>query len=290
MASTLELVDQTINEYLMTGQRMARAKLGADLNASETDVTLANVQGGLYEGSVLQVGFEAMGVWSYVDPTASVQRGDYGSTAATHTTGDVAEIDPIFPRYRVLRAIQDELLVLDGDPSIYAPTVVSFTSDEPNDIYDLGANEIHGILDVDQLIDGVWAPADDWQVVRGLTGQPGYTGDVGLIINNGASGATTRVAYKGALGSIDENTADVAATVGLDILPLLAVGATLHLIAGREVKRTFIEHQGSARRANEVAPFQTLSSGRELEKLYKRLRTQLVSQLYSQYPLRRKRR
>ena len=293
MTSARELVDRTVEDFLMTGQRELRAKLGADLTASQTNVTLSSVQGSVASGSLLQAGFELMPVWSLSSSgsIAEVERGDYGSAAVVHTAGEVVEIDPIFTRMRVLRALQSSVNSLSDEPGIWKPATVTFTPTSSQEVYDLGTVEVRRIVRVSQLVEGDWIPIDhSWELVHGLTGQTDITGDSGIRLNYYDSNKPVRVVIETPLGSILDSTPDLEETTGLANVSILAVGAALELNAGRAIKRSFIEGQGDSRRANEVAPFQTESSGRELKALYKRLKGEAVSRLTQLYPYRRKRR
>ena len=291
MTSALELVDRTIDDFLMTGQRVLRAKLNAGVTSATVSIELKQNQGALAEGQLLQANFELMEVWSATGQTVVVERGDYGTTAVDHSANAIVEVDPIFPRSRVLRSLQSAATSLSGEPGIWKPLVVEFTPVSGTEVYDLGTTEVRNVVAVDQLVHGDWVPLDyAWELVRGLTGQTGITGDVGLRLNYYQSLLPVRVICEAPLGAIDETTADVETTVGLENATILAVGAALELNAGRAIKRSFIEGAGDSRRANEVAPYQTENSSRELRALYKQLVGQAVTRLSQLYPHKRKRR
>lgn len=292
MTTARQLVDRTIEDFLMTGQRLLRAKLATGMNASTDQLTFTTLQGSVAEGSMLQIDFELMPVWTLSGSTVTVERGDFGSTPTAHLAGDIIEVDPIFTRQRVLRAIQAEIQSLSDEPGIWTPTIVDLTLAASTEVYDLGANEIRGVVDVHELVQGDWVPIrSSWELVRGLANKTGFTGDAGLRLNHSVrSTSEVRVICESPLATIDASTTDVETSTGLPNATLLAVGAAIQLNAGRAIKRSFLEHQGDTRRANEVAPYQTENSSRELKALYKTLKEQTITRLSQMYPHRRKRR
>lgn len=291
MTTARQLVDRTIDDFLMTGQRVLRAKVETAINETTTSLELNSIQGSIAETSLLQADFELMNVWSISGTTATVERGDYSTTATTHAAGDIIEVDPVFPRSRILRSLQSAVVSLSDEPGIWKPMVVEFTPTASTEMYDLGTTEVRQVVSVDQLVSGDWVPLNHaWEVVRGLTGQTGITGDTGLRLNYYQSNYPVRVICETPLTTFDETTTDVETTVGLGNATILAVGAALELNAGRAIKRSFIEGQGDSRRANEVAPYQTENSSRPLQVLYKQLVGQAVTRLSQLYPHKRKRR
>ena len=289
MTTIRALVDATIDDYLMTGQRVSRGRSATAIDDATTTLTLSESTEQVGPNTLLQHDFELMSVWSVTGSALTIERGDYSSTAASIPAGSILQINPIFRRHNVLEAIKMEIASLNADPGIWQPRVVDLTtSGSLADIYDLGAGEVHGVAAVDQLVDDVWEPVSRWEVKRGLTGKTGITGDAGLQIIGAYSNRPIRAVVKAPLGVVNSTTASVETTTGLANVRLLAVGAAIQMNAGREIKRSFIEHQGSSRRANEVQPFQTLSSGRELQALYKRLKGEAITALNQKYPSRRK--
>ena len=290
MTSATEMVREARTTYLMTGQREARARLDTAMLSNDLTMTVADAMIPLASNQYLEVEWELMTAWSVAGAVVTVERGEEGTTPVAHAQGKVVTINPIFPQSRILAAAQAELASLSSDPTLWKPTVIEFPYNRSDYTYDLGATEISGIAAVD-ISDGTgnWTPLNLWTLKRGLTGQEGITADCGINIRGGADGRTVRVVAKTPLGSIDSDTTDVETDTGLPSASLLAVGAALRLAAGREIKRTFIEGQGDSRRANEVAPYQTMSSTRNLEALYKRLRGEAQSAINQRYPAKRKR-
>ena len=290
MTSATEMVREARTTYLMTGQREARARLNTAMAADDLTMALTNAMITPAINQYYEVDWELMTAWSVAGSTVTVERGEEGTTPAIHTQGTVVTINPIFPRSRILAAAQAELTSLSSDPTLWKPTVIELEGSRSDYTYDLGAIDVRGIAAVD-IEDGTgnWTPLNMWTLKHGLTGQTGITGDVGLNIRNGVDGRTIRVVAKTPLPQITSTTADIETTTGLPSASLLAVGAALRLAAGREIKRTFIEGQGDTRRANEVQPYQTMGSTRNLEALYKRLRGEAQMALSQKYPARRKR-
>ena len=289
MTSAAQAIRDARETYLMTGAREARAQLNGAVTDSATTITFDNPLIPIAANQLLEIDNELMTVWSVSGSTATVLRGDEGTTPAAHADNSVIKINPIFPNARILRAMQAEITSLAADPTLWKPTIVELEYDSSELTYDLGALDVLGIAAVDTEDDDDWTPLYRWRLVRGLTGQTGITGDVGINISDGHSGDTIRVVAKTPLAQITATTADVEATVGIPSATLLSVGAALHLAAGREIKRTFIEGQGDTRRANEVPAYQTVNATRNLDALYKRLKADAQRTLAQKYPPRRKR-
>ena len=289
MTSAAQAIRDARETYLMTGAREARAQLNGAVTDSATTITFDNPMIPLAPNQLLEIDNELMTVWSVSGSVATVLRGDEGTTAAAHADNSVIKINPIFPNARILRAMQAEITSLAADPTLWKPTIVELEYDSSELTYDLGAVDVLGIAAVDTEDDDDWTPLYRWRLVRGLTGQTGITGDVGINILDGHSGDTIRVVAKTPLAQITATTADVETTVGIPSATLLSVGAALHLAAGREIKRTFIEGQGDTRRANEVPAYQTVNATRNLDALYKRLKADAQRTLAQKYPPRRKR-
>ena len=289
MTSAAQAIRDARETYLMTGAREARAQLNGAITNSAPTITFDNAIIPIAPNQLLEIDDELMTVWSVSGSVATVHRGDEGTTAVAHADNAIIKINPIFPNARILRAMQAEIASLSADPTLWKPTIVEIEYESSELTYDLGALDVLGIAAVDIEDDDDWTPLYRWRLVRGLTGQTGITGDAAINILDGRSGDVARVIVKTPLGQITSSTADVESTVGIPSATLLSVGAALHLAAGREIKRTFIEGQGDTRRANEVPAYQTVNSTRSLEALHKRLKADAQRALAQKYPPRRKR-
>ena len=103
-------IDQT-RDLLLTDYVEELATLGADMNSSVTTISFAlpsTAPVGVVAGATLEIGTELMYVFSVTDGTTTVQRGYKGSTAASHTAGNLVTVNPKFPAYQVLNAVNDE--------------------------------------------------------------------------------------------------------------------------------------------------------------------------------------
>lgn len=265
MTSAAELVHQIRTDILMSGGRDARNRLLSTMTADATTATL-EFPHNLVANDKLSVGFEDMGVWGASGKTVTVQRGDEGTTAATHAIGDVVIINAKFSPGQVLRSMQAEVQTLNSEPSLYVPSFTTFAATGGTWTYALDGIDPDRVLKVEgesRSDDDEWYPVVSYAVQRSATG-------TSIVLHDGWDG-DVRVTYKADYTTLDADTADVAATVGIGDPYLLAVGAALRLTVGRPIRRSFMENQGDSRRANEVPGFVTEQSDRNLERRYRQL-------------------
>ena len=98
---------------------------------------------------------------------------------------------------------------------------------------------------------------------------------------------TIRVIYRAAYGEFTAETDTVASVGGSDHLDdVLALGAQIRLMAGREIKRNFTESQGDTRRAEEVPSGAVANSILQLQRLRRDRVMAEAARLNRQYPLR----
>jgi hypothetical protein len=123
--------------------------------------------------------------------------------------------------------------------------------------YDITAStSVMGILDIDYKTPGPGRslPAiSSWRLRRQQDTAVFPSGNVVVIYEGGSPGLDIRVRYSAPFGQF-ATLADTHTTVGLpdaatDLPPL---GAAIRLVAPRDVKRAFTEHQGETRRPDEV--------------------------------------
>ena len=99
------------NQLLLAGVVEERNKLAVSCDASTTTLTMSYALGSLRENTIFEIGSEMMYVWeaNATAKTVVVERGYGGTTAASHTAGDIATVNPRFPRGQMLTALNAEL-------------------------------------------------------------------------------------------------------------------------------------------------------------------------------------
>ena len=115
MTTAGNLVDRVVQQ-LLAGTVEERNKIASSLNASVTSVPITYSLGSLAEQTVFEIESEMLYVWDVdtANKTLTVERGFGGTTAASHSSGTVLTVNPKFPRWQVLNALNDELADLSS--------------------------------------------------------------------------------------------------------------------------------------------------------------------------------
>lgn len=268
MTTARALIDET-KRHLHSGQREALNKLGATVSASDTTLTFSYDTGAVQAGAYLQLGLEVVYVWT-VDAgskSALVERAQQGSIATGHTVGTVITVNPKFPDFAILKALNDDLADLSSPLNgLYAVRTVQLTASTNSSGYDLvGATNVLEILDVRMRHAGQpreWTPVTNFELSRDVSTSDFPSGFALSLAEGTRAGQPIRVLYKAGFGRLVNLTDSVEIVAGMpvemqDIPPL---GASMRLVAPREIKRNFTEAQGEPRRASEVPPGSVLQS------------------------------
>ena len=136
MSTTIgDLVDRTYREYLEPMEDLVSyTTLETGMNTSVTEVVFdgdllsVEEEDALDTGTIIEIGQELMLCkdLNAVTNTITVTRGARGTTAATHTAGDLIKIAPPFPRKNVFDAVCDQIKNLF--PTIFAVDTQSITT------------------------------------------------------------------------------------------------------------------------------------------------------------------
>jgi hypothetical protein len=284
------LVDRTV-QNLLAGTVEERNKIASSLDASTTSVPIEYSLGSLREQSVFQVDAELMYVWEVntASKTLTVERGFGGTTAATHADGAIVTVNPKFPRWQVLQALNDELADLSS------PMNGLFQMKTLDISYNGSDRQVNltGVTSMIDLYDVRWRyTSDDYPVVRNyrlMRDMPtsdfpsGYV----LTLDEPVMSSTIRVIYKDAYTGFSSEASTLASTgASSSLADLLVLGAQIRLLASREVKRNFIESQGDTRRADEVPAGAMNASVTNLLRLRRDRIQAEAARLNRQYPTR----
>lgn len=248
-------------QHLNGGSREGLNKLAAAItDTTSQTVTLSQALGSIQAGAVIAVDLEVMYVWE-VDTTAgtaTVERGQYGSTAATHALGALVNVNPKWSKFAIFRALNQELSAL-ASAGLFKMNTVELTYSASTAGYDLtSVTNLESVYAVEAKYLGLTA---DWVPIRRYTvGRDQNTTDFPsgfslTLLEGGQPGQAIRVLYKSRFTALSALTTDVSTTnlptSAYDIPPL---GAAARLAMPMEVGRNDFTTQGNTRRAEEVPP------------------------------------
>lgn len=295
MATGTDLIQET-RRHLYSGDREQLNKLsGAISSSSSSSFTATYTVGGIQAGSVVEVDTELMYVWAVdaASKVVTVERGHLGSTAATHTDLSLIRVNPKFSNFAIFQALNEDLNDLSSPLNgLFQIKTVNLTYNATFRGYDLTA--VTDVIDIYEIRyesigpERYWPEITQWSLTRNMpTGD--FASGLALMLSQGAdTGQTIRVRYKApfvALSSASDNVTTISGlhAQALDIPPL---GAAARLVAPREVKRGFSEHQGEPRRAEEVPVGQQLRSAQGLMGMRRGRIQAEAARLYAMYPPR----
>jgi hypothetical protein len=223
-------------------------------------------------------------------------RGQFGTTAATHDTGDTVWVNPKWSYAQVLRAINAELDSLSGQ-GLFQMATLDLTFSSPVSGYDMTGLTPDDVIDIyevradDPGPQKGWRPINHWSLVRDAS-TTDFASGLGLVLHEaGSPGFTVRVTYKKRFTQVTSASAavDMATAAGVDreAHDLLALGAAIRLAAGKEVQRNQLSAQPDTRRSEDVPPGASLGSVKALRQLYTERLGQEKSRLARRYPARK---
>jgi hypothetical protein len=214
-----------------------------------------------------------------------------GTTAASHSSGDLVTVNPKFPAQLVLNAINDELADLSSPQNgLFQMKTFEFTYNIAQDGYNLTGvtDDILAVYQVTYTDDGSEdtepvLPA--WSLRRDRNTDSFASGYALILHDDANSGQKVRVQYKTGFTALAA-TSTALSTVGLhaSAYDLPSLGAALRLMSTRPVRREFIDEQGSSRRADEVPAGAISASMRDLRALRDTRINAEAARLHQQYP------
>jgi hypothetical protein len=284
------LIDRTV-QNLLAGTVEERNKLASSLDASTTSVPIEYSLGSLREQTVFQVDSELMYVWEVntASKTLTVERGFGGTTAATHADAAIVTVNPKFPRWQVLQALNDEMADLSSPMNgLFQMKTLDISYNGSDRQVDLT-----GVTSMIDLYDVRWRyMSDDYPVVRNyrlMRDMPtsDFPSGFVLTLDEPVMSSVIRIIYKDAYAPFTSEGSTLASTGASSTLAdLLVLGAQIRLLASREVKRNFIESQGDTRRSDEVPAGAMNASVTNLLRLRRDRIQAEAARLNRQYPTR----
>ena len=297
-------IDET-RDLLLTDYIEEQALLHSSLDASSTAVNLkvpTNISSvavdGVVPGCTIEIGTELMYVFDATSSdaatvTATVRRGFRGSEATTHSANDLVTVNPKFPAYQILDAINHELRDLSSPQhGLYQMKTVEFDYNVAQDGYNLPGvtDDILSIYQVTYSDPGTEAsePAITNYVLRRNrnTDAEAFPSGYALVLHSDAwPGRKVRVLYKTGFTALASDTTALS-TTGLhsEAYDLPALGAALRLMSSRPIRREFLDEQGSSRASDEVPPGAISASMRDLRALRLNRISAEATRLDGKYP------
>ena len=254
---------------------------------------------GIRAGTVISVGTSTFYVWevSVTLKTATVQAAWDGTVDQDWPIGTVVRVNPRFTDSQILRALNEEINDLSSPSNgLFQIGTTELTYDSALVGYDLSLapNMISPIeLRVENpgsFKEWTRIPSHKYRIVKGApTGDEGFESGMALFLYDtwaGATGDRLHLTYRKGFNNLSNSFSTKIAT-GLpssawDIPP---IGAAISLMAGREIKRSFVESQGDPRRAAEVTAGTSTSSVNALRLLRQQRITSEKQRLDGFYPI-----
>lgn len=290
-ATAADILQEAMS-HLYTGVRVERDLLATTMNSSVASVVSTYSRGGIQAGAKLSIDLEDMHVWSVSGATATVQRGEFGSTAAAHAAGAIIHVNAEFSPFEVFKQMNNELKALSAPTNgLFAARTVTLSYNAAHFGYDLtGVTNIDGIVSVVAAASGGAReryPITDYRIERNLdvaTFPSGY----GLFTGKGSPGQDIIVTYRGQFDELELLADDVETSTGLpnSAFDILAMGAALRCAAPTEIDRNQTGSQGSGRRSSEVPAGARLNAIRGLAQLRASRIIDERARLLRRYPTR----
>jgi len=279
------------SRQLLSGTVEERNKLATTVTSADTSIVLSYDLGGFREGSVIEIDSELMYVWTALSATKTleVQRGYDGTTAAAHTTGAVAVVNPRFPRQQMLDALNADLDDLSSTVNGLFRVVAQDISYNGSD-RQINLTSASGVID---LLDvRLRYLADDYPVIRKVRLQRNlptadFASGIAIVFDEAVMAGTLRVVTKREFTRVTAEANDMQTIAFLPVSceDIIEMGVILRMMNGREIKRNFIESQGDTRRSEEVPPGSTRDSLTNIQRLRRERIVAEAARLKQQYPL-----
>lgn len=287
MTTTVAKTLADVRNYLMGTQRDTFTTLSSSIIAGDTTLSFASTTN-LTDGSYIEIDLEVILVTSATSGT--VVRGMLGSTAASHSSGALVRINPVFFDYWALQELNGELLDLcSPNNGLFKASSVDITFNAANTGYDLtGTTTVEDILDVRFKIPDAtksW-PRAKYEMARGMLTTDFASGNAIMIKGGGYPGQVVRVFYKAPYTTVTltTDTLEVTAGVHTEAADIPAIGAAIRVATTREIQRNIFEWQGDTRRSDDVPPGANTSALAGLRSLRQSRLTSESARLQARWP------
>jgi hypothetical protein len=283
----------TTRSTLMSGYVENRNKLSVAYTKGGTTLTFSYPPDGIRPGARLSIGTNTFYVWTVSGQQATVSAAEDGSTDQDAAVGSLVRVSPRFTDDEIVKALGADLNDLSSPANgLFGIGTVDLTYNAILNGYDLGptAVDLVSIYEVKYLtpgpqMDNPRIHTTGWRLNRNAISSQFPSGISLQLFEPAYPGYNVRVVYRSNFTMPTTLYANVSATGLLpsayDIPPL---GASIRLMAGREIKRDFTESQGDTRRAGEVPAGAVAASSRNLQILRQQRITSEAAKLEAIYP------
>lgn len=289
--STAGALINRVSRQLLSGTIEERNKLAVTVTSADTSIVMSYDLAGLRNGSVFEIDSELMYVWvaESGSKTLTVERGYLGTTAAAHTVGALAILNPRFPQQQLLDALNQDIDDLSSPLNgLFQVKTVNVTYDGSDRQTNLtSATAVIDLIDVRlRYLNTDFVTIRGARLARDLP-TADFASTFAITLDQSVMAGTLRVRYKAPFVRAT-TTADNLQTVSfvpVSMEDILEYGVMSRMLATREVKRNFIESQGDTRRSEEV-PVGAMSSS--VSNILRIRRDRIIAEaakLARQYPL-----
>lgn len=248
---------QTCKLHLLGNQREELNKLNGAVSAGATTLTFTYDMRSIQAGADVEIDSEVFRVMSVSSNTAIVMGAQLGSVAADHADGAVVTVNPRFYQHSIVKDLGNCLNDLDAN-GLYQEVAINITFNPTVASYDLtGSTTVLDVLEVRYKQTGPtkrFPVIRSWSLLRDMDTSVFPSGNALTVDAPGFPGLPLRVRYSAPFSEITALTQDVTADLGVSATAadLPPMGAAVRQMAGRDIKRSFLESQPDTRRAAEV--------------------------------------
>lgn len=289
--STAGALLNRVSRQLLSGTIEERNKLATTVTSSDTSIVMSYDLNALRAGGVFELDAELIYIWAAdaATKTLTVQRGYADTTAAAHTAGAIAILNPRFPQQQMLDALNQDIDDLSS-PLNGLYRVVSASVDYNGSDRQINLTDATSVID---LIDvRLRYLSSDYPVLRGVRLARGlptsdFASGYAVTFDEQSMAGTLTVRYKAPFTRAATTTSDVQTSclVPQTMEDILEMGVMARMLSVREVKRNFIESQGDTRRSDEVPAGSMSNSFTNISRLRRDRIIAEAARLARQYPL-----
>jgi hypothetical protein len=283
----------------MSGHQEQLNRLASGYTAGSGSMAFDFDIAGIRAGTVISVGTSTFYVWeaSTTLKTATVQGAWDGTTDQDWPAGTVVRVAPRFTDAQILRAINEDINDLSSPSNgLFQVGTSELVYDSALVGYDLSLapNMVSPIeLRVENpgsFKEWTRIPSHKFRIVKGApTGDEGFESGMALFLYDtwaGATGDRLHLSYRKGFNALSNSfSTKISTGVPASAWDLPPIGAAISLMAGREIKRSFVESQGDSRRAAEVTGGKSTESVIALQRLRQQRITAEKQRLDGFYPI-----
>jgi hypothetical protein len=283
----------------MSGHQEQLNRLASGYTAGSGSMAFDFDIAGIRAGTVISVGTSTFYVWEASTnlKTATIQASWDGTTDQDWPAGSIVRVAPRFTDAQILRAVNEDINDISSPASgLFQIGTTELTYDSALIGYDLSLAP-NMISPIELRVENPgsfkeWAriPSHKYRIVKGApTGEEGFESGMALFLYDtwaGATGNRIHLTYRKGFNQLSNSfSTKISTGVPTSAWDLPPIGAAISLMAGREIKRSFVESQGDSRRATEVTGGKSTESVIALQRLRQERLTAEKQRLDGFYPI-----